>query len=410
MSLSTPASLGLIACPGAEKFTSEIIDNLKELYLKKNSRKAEKLSRKYEISKEEVIRRLNFTADLNQSVGEPDRPVKSLPMPDFKIDVRFTRFANGEFKAEILESVRGRDVYVIQDVENHYPVDFYNSKQECCLSVNDHVLMLFVTIDAVLQASARSVTAVIPAYPFSRQHRKKGREALTASWFGRTLEHMGVARIITLDLHSKEIENSFNSLRLENLHATYQIVKKFGELVELKDENMVIVSPDTGAIDRNKYYAGNLKCPLALLYKERDYSKVSQNADDNNITSMRLLGSVEGKTVFMADDLLGTGGTMVKAMRYLKEEGAKRIIAAISLPLFNGDAVSFFDEAYKEEVFHRIIGTNAVFHDETLLNKEWYVSANIANLFARIIYRNHHESSLSSLLDDSEMIQRLLNR
>ena len=232
---------------------------------------------------------------------------------------------------------------------------------------------------------------------------------MTASWFGRTLENMGVTRIITLDLHSKEIENSFNLLHLENLHATFQIVKKLGELIELKNDNLVVVSPDTGAVDRNKYYAGNLSKPLALLYKERDYSRVSQDAHDNNITSMRLLGSVKGKTVFMADDLLGTGGTLLKAMRYLKEEGATDIVAAISLPLFNGDAISIFDEAYREGVFHRIIGTNAVYNGSELLEKEWYVSANITNLFARIIYRNHHEHSLSSLLDDSEMIQRLLH-
>jgi ribose-phosphate pyrophosphokinase len=409
MSLSKPASLGIIACPGAELFASEIIDNVKELYLKYTNRKAAALSRKYETPKEEVIKSLNFALDLHRPVEEPDGPVQSIPMPKFQIDVRFTQFADGEFKAEILESVRGKDVYIIQDVENHYPVGFYASSCDCSLSVNDQVLLLFVTIDAVLQASARSVTVVIPAYPFSRQHRKKGREALTASWFGRTLEQMGVQRIITLDLHCKEIENSFNTLRLENLHATYQIVKKLAELVDVKSEDLAIVSPDTGAVDRNKYYAGNLQKPLALLYKERDYSKVSHNAGDSNIASMRLLGSVKGKTVFMADDLLGTGGTLMKAMEYLRDEGARKIIAAVSLPLFNGDAVDFFDQAYRRGVFSYIIGTNAVFHDGTLLDKEWYVSANISNLFARIIYRNHHESSLSSLLDDSEMIQKLLS-
>ena len=123
---------------------------------------------------------------------------------------------------------------------------------------------------------------------------------------------------------------------------------------------------------------------------------------------MRLLGSVEGKTVFMADDILGSGGTLIKAMKYLKEQGAECVIAAVSLPLFTGDAINFFDEAYEKGYFHRIIGTNAVHHDGKLLDKKWYVSANISNLFGRIIYRNHHEQSLSSLLDDSEMIQLLL--
>ena len=408
MSLSKPTSLGLIACPGTETFTADIVENIQQLFIKKTTRKAEVIAKKYGLDKKEIIRQLNFTLDLHSPLVDAGGPIEEFVIPPFTIDVRFTRFANGEFKAEILQSVRGVDVYILQDVENHDPLTFYNDECFYSLSVNDHVMLLFATIDAALQASARSVTVVVPAYPFARQHQKKGREALTASWFGRTLENMGVVRIITLDIHSKEIENTFNCLRLENLHASYQTVKKLAELVNLKTADLVVVSPDTGAVDRNKYYAGNLKSPLALLYKERDYSKLTRNADENNITKMRLLGSVEGKTVFMADDILGSGGTLIKAMKYLKEQGAVSVIAAVSLPLFTGDAVKFFDEAYENGYFYRIIGTNAVHHDGKLLDKEWYVSANISNLFGRVIYRNHHERSLSSLLDDSEMIQRLL--
>ncbi len=408
MSLSKPTSLGLIACPGAERFTVEVVDNIRKLFVKKNTRKAELIAKKYGTETKEVIKQLNYIIDLHNPVIDPKGSVEGLVTPRFTIDVRFTRFANAEFKAEILNSVRGVDVYIVQDVENHDPLTFYNDECSYSLSVNDHVLLLFATIDAVLQASARSVTVVVPTYPFSRQHRKKGREALMASWFGRTIEYMGVQRIITLDLHSKEIENSFNKLRLENLHASYQTVKKLSELIDLKSADLVVVSPDTGAVDRNKYYAGNLKSHLALLYKERDYSKLTRNADENNITKMRLLGSVKGKSVFMADDMLGSGGTLIKAMKYLREQGAQKIIAAVSLPLFTGDAIRYFDDAYEKDYFHRIIGTNAVYHNERLLQKEWYVSANISNLFGRVIYRNHHERSLSSLLDDSEMIQRLL--
>ena len=408
MSLSKPSRLGLISCPGAEAFSCEVIENLRELYLKKNNRIAELLGKKYSLSKEKVIKTINLAMDLHSPLISQEGPVESISMPKFRINVRFTQFSNGEFKAEILDSVRGLDIYIIQDVENHYPIHFHNSKSACPLSVNDHVMVLFATVNAVLEASANSVNVVLPVYPFSRQHRKKGREGLTASWFGRVLEYMGVERIITLDLHSKEIENAFNTLRLENLHASYQTVKKLAEIVDLKGDNLVVISPDTGAVDRNKYYAGNLRRPLGLLYKERDYSKLSHNADESNITTMRLLGSVEGKNVFMADDMLGTGGTIIKAMRYLKELGAKDIIAAVSLPLFSGEAISYFDHAYGEGLFYRIIGTNAVYHGEDLLDKEWYVQADISNLFARVIYRNHHERSVSSLLDDSKMIQRLL--
>ena len=100
---------------------------------------------------------------------------------------------------------------------------------------------------------------VLPVYPYSRQHKKKGREGLTASWFGRTCEQMGVSRIITLDLHSKSIDMTFKTLHLENLHASYQIIMELSNLVDIDDDNLVVVSPDTGAVDRNKFFAGTLK-------------------------------------------------------------------------------------------------------------------------------------------------------
>ena len=129
-----------------------------------------------------------------------------------------------------------------------------------------------------------------------------------------------------------------------------------------------MVAPDTGAVDRSKFYASILGKPLGMLYKERDYSRVAQSAEKGNITDMKLLGSVAGKTVFLSDDMLGTGGTLIKAMRVLKEAGARENICAISLPFFTtAETIDTFQKAYDEGLFHRIIGTNAVFHDDSLL-------------------------------------------
>jgi ribose-phosphate pyrophosphokinase len=169
------------------------------------------------------------------------------------------------------------------------------------------------------------------------------------------------------------------------------------------------VAPDTGAVDRNKFYATALQKPLALLYKERDYSKVSRDALNNNISMIKLLGKVRDKTVFMADDMLATGGTLLKAMKMLRGEGAKKIICAVSLPLFSGDAIEHFDAAYREGSFYRIIGTNAVYHEE-LLKREWYISVNIATLFAKTISRLHQGLSLSSLLDNRDVINKLFSK
>jgi ribose-phosphate pyrophosphokinase len=201
--------------------------------------------------------------------------------------------------------------------------------------------------------------------------------------------------------------NAFSRMRLENLHASYQIIRTLSRLDGILSDDFVVVSPDTGAVDRNKFFASALKKPLALLYKERDYSKISKDASETNIAQIRLLGNVKDKTVFMADDMLGTGGTLIKGMQILRENGARRIICSISLPLFSGDAVSHFDRAYKEGLFFRIIGTNAIYQEE-VLNREWYISVNISGLFAKVISRLHQNLSISGLLDNREIINRLL--
>ncbi|MCL2237041.1 MAG: ribose-phosphate diphosphokinase, partial [Treponema sp.] len=325
-----------------------------------------------------------------------------------QVPVKFTQFPNGEIKAEIEESIRGKDVYIFQDVENRYPVKF-SSGVVTNLSINDHLMTIYVTVDAALQAGAERITLVIPNYPYARQHKAKGREGLTAARIGKIFESLGVNHIITLDIHSRDIMNAFDRVRLENLHASYQIIQTLIKMEGILNDDFVVVSPDTGAVDRNKFYASALKKPLALLYKERDYSKLAKDAAQSNISQIRLLGCVKDKTVFMADDLLGTGGTLIKGMRLLKENGARRIICAISLPLFSGPAISHFDEAYREGLFYRIIGTNAVYQEE-VKSREWFVNVNISRLFAHVISRLHQNQSVSSLLDNAAIINKLLSQ
>lgn len=408
MNYSAPTNLGILACPGGEYFAEEIINHLKRSYKRKFEKKVQAIARNYNMETEDIIRKINFYRDISDP-GLRRGPVTQYRNPQFRIKSEFTHFANGEFKTRIGTSVRGKDVYIIQDPANEYPVKFNGSDEEHPLSVNDHIMCLLVTIDAAMRADAHSVTLVLPTYPYSRQHKRKGREGLTASHLGRILDQMGVSRIITLDIHSHEIQHSFHHLYLENLHASYQIIRKLLKIINIKQEDLVVVAPDTGAIDRNKYFASSLHKPLAMIYKERDYSRSSKSAQNTNITRMRLLGDVKGKTVFMSDDMLGTGGTLLTAIKHLKEEGAEKIIIAISLPFFNGEAVELFDEAYKQGCFYRIIGTNAVYHNSRLLDKEWYVSANVSELFARVITRLHQQRSVSALLDNTDLIQRLVS-
>ena len=406
MKYSSPANLAILACPGAEPFTDAVISHLKKGYKHHFESMVAQLSKQYIMESTVVAHQINFVNDSIEPSHFGFAKTDSFRCPRFKISTRFSLFSNGEIKTEILESIRGKDIYIVQDVENHCPLQLDDGESKKVFSVNDHLMTLFVTVDAAKQAGADRITLVLPTYPYSRQHKKKGREGLTASRIGKMLEFLGVSRIITLDIHSREIGNAFNSMLLENLHASYQIIRTLADIQNVLDDDFVVVSPDTGAVDRNKFYASALKKPLALLYKERDYSRVSKNATDNNISQMYLLGNVEGKTVFMADDMLGTGGTLLKAMKFLKDKGAGKVIAAISLPLFSGNAVTFFDEAYKDGLFYKIIGTNAIYHEE-LIKREWYTSVNITKLFAQTISRLHQGLPLSALLDNRDIIVKL---
>jgi ribose-phosphate pyrophosphokinase len=409
MSYSDPTKMGIIACPGAEAFADQVVRKLAGIYKRRFDRKTQALASRYHISQELAIRKINFSNDANSgSVYIPGSTDRYRP-PQFKIDAQHTFFANGEIKTEILQSVRGKDIFIFQDIENHQPIGFNGNSVYRIMSVNDHIFNIFVTVDAAMQAGANRINLVLPMYPYSRQHKKKGREGLTAARIGAMLENLGVSRIITLDIHSREIENCFDKLRLENLHASFQIIEKLMSVVDIQTENLVVLAPDTGAVDRNKFYANALQRPLALLYKERDYSKVTKSASESNISEMKLLGNVEGKTVFMADDMIGTGGTLLKGMKNLKDLGASKVICAVSLPLFNGSALDDFDAGYKQGLFYRIIGTNAVYHKE-LLQKEWYIQADVTGLFAQIISLVHHDKSLSSLLDNRDVVARLIKK
>lgn len=403
-------NLAIIACPAGRVFAEKTIAHLERLNASKFNRRITNLSKRYNKDRQEVIREINFLTDLNSPRIKQHKDLNKLILPKFRVDTRFTHFVNGELKTEILESIRGRDVYIFQDVENQNPVPVNDDADKIRFSVNDNLFSLIVTIDAARHAGANSINLVLPAFPYSRQHKKKGREGLTASLLAHFYEMLGVNYIITLDIHSREIENAFHSCLLQNLHASFQIINELAKVIDLTGEgleDLVVVAPDSGAVDRNKFYATGLKKPLAMLYKERDYSVVTENAKKNNIVAMNLLGDVRGKTAFLADDMLDTGGTLLKAFEFLKNEGATKVIAAISLPFFNGAAISQFDDAYQRGLFYRIIGTNAVYHED-LKKREWYMECDVSGLFAQTIFRMHNNDSVSSLLDNREIIKKTL--
>jgi ribose-phosphate pyrophosphokinase len=290
-------------------------------------------------------------------------------------------FANGEFKTVISENIRGDDVYVFQcldDPSSHR-------------SVNDNLMALVTALHAASQSDAESITAVVPQYPYSRQERKKTREGITARVIANLLEDVGADRVITLDIHAPAIMGFFDRCVLENLHASGVILSYFKKQFPLDD--LVVVAPDVGGADMARYYSNRVGCPLAIVDKQRDYSRQSV------IESMRLVGDVEGRNVLMPDDMVATGGTLINACKHLRERGARRIVLACSLPFFNGKAVEIFDANHKEGLFEAMIGTDAVPRGPEFMQRHpWYHEVSVAGLFAQVVFNINQKLSVSELL------------
>ncbi len=302
------------------------------------------------------------------------------------LESKETWFANTESKIEIKESIRNRDVYVFQDVEN----------KTAGLSVNDNYMALRNAVDSVRRADAHYITLVIPVFPYARQDKPRAREGLTAPLVARDLENDGATRIITLDVHNDAIHSFFRKTILENLHASKNFMDYVKEKMGYKIRDLVVVAPDAGGADRARYYASRLGTKLALLYKERDYSK------PNVVEKMSLLGDVKDKTALVVDDMIDTAGTLAKAAKKLSQEGVKKIYFAASLCLFNQPATERITRACNDKNIADlgIIGTDAVFHGSDFKKKNlWYEEVSVAKYFARVIYNVNKGRSISRLLE-----------
>jgi ribose-phosphate pyrophosphokinase len=292
-------------------------------------------------------------------------------------------FPNGEVKVVINDYIRGNDVYIIQCMDD--PL----SDQ----SVNDNLMALTTATHAAYQSDPDHITVVIPQYPYARQERRKTREAISAKLVANLLEIAGAQRVITLDIHAEAIQGFFNYTKLEDMHASTEIVRYLKNKLKLRNENLIVAAPDVGSADRARHYSKVFKTDLAIVDKERNYSNFG------TVASMRLVGNVEGKDVLLVDDMIATGGTLLKGAELLKERGAKNIYVAVSLPFFNGNAVEQIDQAYRDGIIKFVIGTDAVFWGEAFVqNCEWYKEVSIAPLFAKVIYNINKKRSVSSLL------------
>ncbi len=252
-------------------------------------------------------------------------------------EVKLSRFANGELYARFAESVRGADVFVLQ---SHYT--------DGSMSINDYIIEQLVMIDALKRASAKRIVAVVPYYGYSRSDKKTlSREPIAAKLIGDMFEVSGVDRVMSVDLHTGQIQGFFDD-PFDHLTALPLLQQWIDENVPAGDRT--IVSPDAGRVRLTEKFASHLDAPIAILHKRRDPSQ------HNVAESLEVIGEVDGRTAILVDDMIDTAGTICGAAKLLKERGAKKVIACATHPLLSGPAV----ERLRDSEIEQIVLTNTL--------------------------------------------------
>ena len=362
------AELRLIACPGAEELTRLIDGHLKAW------------------AKEVGIERDTFI-----------------------IDCACPRFQSGDAKGLVKESVRGDDIFFVCDPGN-YSETYTLFGYENHMSPDDH----FANLKRLIQAAAgraHRMSVIMPSLYGGRQHRRMVRESLDCAVALQELQAMGVSNIITFDAHDPRLMNAVPLMSFDNAMPTYQVLKTLlAHMPELEfdKDHFMVISPDEGAINRNMYFSSVLGCNLGMFYKRRDYTRVVNGR--NPIVAHGYLGeSVEGKTVFIADDIIASGESMLEVGGELKKRGAKHIICNATFPLFTS-GLAKFDQAVEDGILTAVLGTNLTYRQPELRKRSWYFDVDCSKYTAYFIAAINHEMSVSSIIDPIKKIEALLEK
>ncbi len=325
------------------------------------------------------------------------------------LSTKVPRFGSGEGKGEILESVRGSDLYILVDVCN-YSLTYSMGGYENHMSPDDHYQDLKRIIAAV-GGKARRITVIMPFLYESRQHKRTARESLDCAIALQELIKMGVDNIITFDAHDPRVQNAIPLNGFETIQPAYQFIK--GLLTNVKDltldsDHMMVVSPDEGGMGRAIYIANVLGFDMGMFYKRRDYTRVVNGR--NPIIAHEFLGtSVEGKDIIILDDMISSGESMLEVAGELKKRKAGRIFVFSTFGLFT-NGLEKFDEYCDKGIITKILTTNLVYQPEELLKRDWYISCDMSKYIAYIIDTLNHDSSISDLLVPNERIQNIVAR
>ena len=291
-----------------------------------------------------------------------------LEIPQGAIEVG--RFSNGEIKVIVNESVRGNDVFLLQST---------------CGPVNDTLMEILVIIDALVRASARRITAVIPYYGYARQDRKtRGREPITAKLVANLLATAGADRVLTMDLHAGQIQGFFD-IPVDHLAAIPLLGEYF---VDKQLEEVVVVSPDLGSVGRARDLSNRLSSPIAIIDKRRPEPGLAE--------VMNIIGDVRGKTAIMCDDMIDTGGTICNGAEALLEAGAKDVFACCTHPVLSGPAIKRLTQSPLREV---IVTDTIPLSPDASTDKFKVLS--VATAFGEAILRIHEDLSVSKMFKET---------
>jgi ribose-phosphate pyrophosphokinase len=309
-----------------------------------------------------------FTANANRPLAEAICNHLALPMGKAVVG----RFSDGEILVEIMENVRGKDVFIVQPT---------------CRPTNDNLMELMVMVDAVRRASAWRITTVIPYFGYSRQDRRprSARVPITAKVVANMIQSVGTNRVLTVDLHADQIQGFFD-LPVDNVYASPILL---GDIWRQEYPNLIVVSPDVGGVVRARALAKRLDdAELAIIDKRRPRP--------NEAKVMHIIGDVAGRTCVLIDDLVDTAGTLCEAARALKEQGAEKVVAYITHPVLSGPAIKNIENSALDELV--VTDTIPLSPESAACPRVRQLS--IAGMLAETMRRIHEEESVSSLYMD----------
>lgn len=336
---------------------------------------------------------LDFGEKVNEHLKEMNKTNK-----DYIVRIKEDRFSNGEGKVSISESVNGTDLYILSDVGN-YGISYMMHGREHFMSPDEH----FEDIKRVIAATsghASNINVIMPLLYQSRQHKRKGNESLDCAISLQELERIGVDNIITFDAHDPSICNAIPRLPFENFYPTHMILEELIENEDIKD--LLVISPDMGAMERARYYADMLGCDVGVFYKRRDLSKVV-NGKNPIVEHMYMGADVRDKDIIVVDDMIASGGSMIEVCSHLREKGARNIYLIATFSLFT-EGVEKIVEAYEKGLYNKLYSTNLSYVPEEIKSSKWYVDVDCSKYMALIINTLNKKDDIEPLWNGKKQI------